>query len=216
MTNTPTPTPTPTEAGFLAYVLPEPQDGTSQADLGQYMFDNGSGQYYGYSNSGGLAAGPTYQSDMSLYIQWSGWTGGVGNFITDVSTLSSSIRQEVGAGIDTFGCPQNQYTFGTIEIQTAEINPNIQYVYTVWLPLNGVGGSMNNMTVDAGEGAACSITIVDNGIPDSGNSGTNVTVPSGCAIPAGTYRVLWLSNLFLYPLTLPLTQPIYIKGDTKS
>jgi hypothetical protein len=57
-------------------------------------------------------------------------------------------------------------------------------VYTVWVPLTGVGGTFNNMTLDVGTGAACSTSIINNGIPDSGNAAINVVVPSGCAIPS--------------------------------
>jgi hypothetical protein len=42
-----------------------------------------------------------------------------------------------------------------------------------------------------------------------------VTVPSGCVIPAGTYRVLWMNELNLIPNTTPLATTIWIKGDTK-
>ena len=145
-TNTPTPTltPTPTNVPFSAYVFPEPQDSTSQAQLGQYMSDNGSIQYFGYGNSG-VAGGPTFGSDMAIYAAFSGWTGSNGNFITNVATLSNTIRQNSGTGTDSQGCPQNQYTFGSIGVTTSNVNPSEQYVYTVWIPLAGVGGTFNNM-----------------------------------------------------------------------
>ena len=216
-TNTPTPTltPTPTNLPYQGYVFPEPQDATSQNDLGTYMSLNGSVQYFGYGNSG-VAGGPTFGSDMAIYAAFPGWSGSVGNFITNVATLSNSIRQASGSGNDSQGCSQNQYTVGSIGITTSNVNPAIQYVYTVWIPLAGVGGTFNNMTLDVGTGAACAVGIIDNGVPDPGNASINVTVPGGCVIPAGTYRVLWMNELYLQPNTPPLNATLWIKGDTKS
>jgi len=214
-TNTGTPTPTPSSTSlplFSAYLIPEPQDSTSQNDLGQYMSDNGSMQYYGLGNSG-IPSTVTYASDMAIYILYSGWTGSNGNFVSNISNNSSSIRQTSGSGTDTFGCTQNQYTFGTIEITTSEVNPNVQYSYTVWIPLNGVGGTLNNMTVDVGNGTACATNTFNDYIPDSGLAAINVTVPAGCQIPAGIYRVLWN---FILPATVPLGDTLYFKGDTKT
>ena len=215
-TSTPTNTPTPSGAAFSAYIFPEPQDSVSQNDLGQYMYDNGSNNYYGFSNSGGPAGGPSYSADLGIYVQYSGWSGSAGNFITNVLSLNGGIRQSMGSGTDSYGCSQNQYTFGSVPITTSNVNVNVQYVYTVWIPLAGVGSVMNNMTLDVGTGNACSTTIIDNGIPDTTNVGINVTVPSGCAIPSGTYRVLWIPELYLQPGSNPKTTTMWIKGDTKS
>ena len=216
-TNTPTQTltPTPTNAAFNAYVFPEPQDSTSQANLGLFTFNAG-GNFNGFTNNGGPAGGATYAADMAIYVQYSGWTGSSGNFITNVGTIKNSIRQASGSGTDSEGCSQNQYTFGSIGISLSTVNPSVQYVYTVWIPLAGVGGTMNNMTLDVGIGSACSSSIIDNGVPDATNAGINVTVPSGCAIPSGTYRVLWMNELYYIPGIPPLGAKLWIKGDTKT
>ena len=216
-TNTPTvtQTPTPTNVPFSAYIFPEPQDSTSQGDIGLWT-SNAGGNYNGFTNNGGPAAGATYAADMAIYAQYPGWTGLSGNFITNVGTIKNSIRQASGAGVDSQGCSQNQYTFGSIGITTTMVNPTEQYVYTVWVPLNGVGGTMNNMTLDVGTGAACAVGIIDNGVPDLGNAGINVTVPGGCVIPAGVYRILWMNELYNQPITPPLVATLWIKGDTKS
>jgi hypothetical protein len=214
-TITPTPTitqtPTPTTAGFSGYLFPEPQDSTSLNDLGQYLFDTGA-TWFGYGNEG-IPSTTNYSTNMDTYAHYSGWTGSSGNFITPVTSLSGAIRQLSGSGTDSYGCPQNQYTFGTIQTTTSQVNPNIQYYYSVWIPLAGVGGTMTNMTVDVGASTACSTSIIDNGIPEPTLAGTNVTVTSGAAIPAGTYRILWL---FVIPVTTPLPSSLYFKGDTKS
>jgi hypothetical protein len=218
-TSTPTPTPSATAPPlFSAYVFPEPQDATSQANLGNYLFTNGSINYWGHANSGTYPAGPNYANDLNVYVQYPGWFGGLGDFITNVSLLSSGIRQAAGSGTDTYGCPQSQYTFGSVGITTAQVNPNIQYVYSVWLPLAGVGGTLINMTLDAGYGSPCSADITNGGLPDSINAAVNVTVPLGCAIPAGVYRVLWITELINLPAiaNLPLGASIFIKGESKT
>ena len=74
---------------------------------------------------------------------------------------------------------------------------------------------MSNMTLDVGIGSPCSTTIIDNGVPDSTLASTNVVVTSGAAIPAGTYRVLWMTPQMKIPTIKPLGASIYIKGDTK-
>jgi hypothetical protein len=132
--------------------------------------------------------------------------------------LAGPIRQASGAGVDAYGCSQNQYTFGTIPILTTQVNVNIQNYYSIWVPLAGVGGSMTNMTVDIGSGAACTNNIINDGVPDS-NAGTNVVVTSGAAIPAGTYRVLWIGTSAVVPSAPPpppLSVSLYFKGDTKT
>jgi hypothetical protein len=212
---TPTKTPTPSPAAFSAYLFPEPQDPTSLNDLGQFMYDTGAVSFFGWGNSG-TPAGLNYASDMAIYAKFSGWTGSAGNFITNVSTLNGPIRQSSGSGVDSYGCSQNQYSFSSIPVTTSQVNPSIQYTYTVWIPLAGVGGTMTNMTLDVGLGNACSTSIIDNGVPDVINAGVNVVVPSGCAIPVGTYRVLWMNELCSEPSSPPLTTTFWVKGDTKS
>jgi len=220
-TSTVTPTPTPSSSSgpvYSAYIFPEPQDSTSQANLGSYLFTNGSVSYWGYANSGTYPAGPNYANDLNIYVQYPDWAGGVGNFVSNVASLSGEIRQSSGAGTDTYGCPQAQYTFGSVRITTSQVNPAIQYVYSVWIPLAGVGGTLNNMTLDAGYGTPCSSDISNGGTPDPINASINVTVPGGCAIPAGTYRVLWMTELINLPAiaNLPLGASIFIKGESKT
>ena len=212
-TRTLTPTPTSSAASLFAYLFPEPLDSVSQIDLGQYMYDSGA-DWYGFGNTG-VPSTSNYNTNMNYYVQYSGWTGSSGNFITPVTSLKSPIKQSAGYGTDGFGCSQNQFTFGTIQVTTSQVNPSAQYFYTVWIPLAGVGGAMSNMTIDLGLGSVCSTSIVNDGIPDSVLASTSVTV-SGALIPDGTYRVLWMSPLTQIPTSIPLTQFIYFKGNTKT
>ena len=225
-TNTPTPTITPTitptasAPAFFAYVFAEPKDSTSQIDLGTFMVNNGSILFYGYGNTGVPAIAATYSSDLNVYAHYSGFTlGSSGNFITPVSTFKSPIWQGPSNTTDSYGCNQPLYTFGTIEITTSQVNPNIQYFYSIWIPLNGVGGSMNNMTISASIGAPCVGNIFFGAIPEPSQAGPlgDVVVTSGAAIPAGTYRVLWVDPNLNQPSLPPpaLNASIYIKGEHK-
>jgi len=213
-TNTPTLTQTPSQTTslFKAYLFPEALDSTSQDSLGQFMYDNGA-DWYGFVNSGTIPGSTNYESNMLIYIQYPGWTGSSGNFITSVANLTGNIRQSSGSGTDTFGCPQNQYTFGTIQVTTSNVNPNVQYDYSIWIPLAGVGNTLTNMTVDVGSSSPCTNNLFSDAIPDLGAASIDVDVPLGSILPAGTYRVLWN---FVVPATLPLGSSIYFKGDTKS
>ena len=216
-TSTPTNTPTPTSAGFSAYIFAEPQDFNDGLVIEDYMTVQNSATWGGYQFYG-IPSSTNYSSNLDLYVHFSGWTSGLGNYITAPQSLAGPIRQASGAGTDTYGCSQNQYTFGTIPVLTSQVNVNIQYFYSIWIPLAGVGGSMTNMTVDIGSGAPCTSNILNDGIPDS-IAGTNVNVTSGGAIPAGNYRVLWLGSFAVQPSAVPpppLSVPLYFKGDTKT
>ena len=182
------------------------------------MSDNGAVSFYGYWLNGQVApaAGPNYSPDLDVYAHFSGWSTTVDGFLTPVTTLAGPIRQVSGSGNDSYGCGQNQYTFGTIAVAPGQVDPSIQYFYSIWVPLAGVGGTMTNMTVDIGTGSACATNIINDGVPEPGLSTQNVTVTSGAAIPAGNYRVLWLGSYAEQPVAPPLSVTIYFKGDTKT
>jgi len=182
------------------------------------MYNSGSTSFLGWGN-GGVPSVSSYSNDLNIYIHYSGFTGSNGNFITNVSTLKGHIRQLVGTGTDSYGCIQHQYSFNTIELLTTQINPNIQYFYTLWIPLNAVGGSMTNMTIDIGSNIPCSTDIVYNAIPDAVLASTNVVVSSGAAIPSNIYRVLWIDPTCLIPSSVPppsLSSSLFFKGNTKT
>ena len=171
--------------------------------------------WYGYSSGGwAVPASVNYSYMMNKYISYSGFTlGSSGNFITPISSFKGLIRQSPGT--DSYGCSVNQYTFETITVSTSSINPNEYYFYSVWIPLSGVNNIMNNMTIQLGYSSPpCTFDVTLT--PDVNISGTNVTVTSGAAIPAGVYRVLYCGFSTLLPSSTPATNNFYFKGDTKS
>jgi hypothetical protein len=199
----------PTEQ-YFAYIFPEPLDSVSQQSLGTYMLNNG-GTYFGFANNG-FAPPSTlnYDQNMSLYVTYPDWNGGVGNFITPVSDIKSPVKQTTGTTLDIFSCPVRQFNFETIEIlHNTMINANIRYNYTIWLPLESLGNSFVNMKVDVGTDP-CDNSLFNDSIPDTTLAGIDVEVPAGAAIPEGTYRVLWT---YLLPTTAPINEDLYFKGD---
>jgi hypothetical protein len=215
---TPTPTPTSSTGPYYAYIFAEPQDSTSLSDLGNYMNSNtGTTYFFGFGNSG-IPSETNYEQDLIRYASYSGFTTGIPltNYISTPNDLKSLIKQDSGLGTDDFGCPQNQYTFGSIMITNTDVNPNVQYFYSIWIPLAGVGGTFNNMTIDCSSGSPCTNNVFSNDIPSPLLSAKNVTIPSGAAIPEGIYRVLWMPTGGLQPSGLPFVGPLYIKGNSKT
>jgi hypothetical protein len=215
-TNTPTitQTPTSTSSGYMAYIFAEPQTSGDDTTLLTWAGSNGAidwGDYYSGTvpnNSGG-----NYDNDLNVYAHQPSFISGGGNFVTPI-TLSAPILQTSGT---YSGCSLSQYAFGAIPvIPTTNVNPNIEYFYSIWLPLAGIGGSVNNYTIDVGT-TLCGQEI-ENGIPAVASTtlSYDVTVTSGAAIPAGTYRVIWISPNLLLPISTPLIQTYYFMGDTKS
>jgi hypothetical protein len=206
---TPTPTPTPTypynNLGYT-YIVPEPQDATSLSDLSTYMTSSGS-TFLGWGNSG-LPSTVNYSINLDTYIHYSGFTGGSGNFISNVGNLKSlnqvdSADNIIINPIDSFGCPLLPF-FNTIVITTLNVNPNIQYFYTIWIPItNPLPPSISNTLVNIGYGTPCTSSILNNGVPDSVLFSQDVFVTSGAAIPTGYYKVLWLDPSCLLPTVLP-------------
>lgn len=212
-TTTPTPTPTGTAAGFMAYIFAEPQDPTDASTLETYAGDNGALEWATIYNNGiPNNSGGNYSNDLDVYAHQPSYISGGGNFVTAVS-LSAEIAQTPGQIIN--GVAQNIYTYGSIQVNSTSINSNIQYFYTIWIPLAGVGGTLTDMTNDVGTTLGGNDIFNDIGTVTT-LTALNVTVTSGAAIPAGTYRVLWVTPQFQLPILPPLTGSLYFRGDTKS
>jgi hypothetical protein len=115
-----------------------------------------------------------------------------------------------------FGCETLPY-FNTIVIEPTDVNPNIQYFYTIWIAIRlPFPSSVTNTLVNIGYGEPCTSSILDNGVPDSVLFSQNVFVTSGAVIPTGYYRVLWLDPSCLLPTVLPppeLELPLFFKAS---
>jgi hypothetical protein len=206
LTPTMTPTVTPSSAAFFAYIFAEPQTSGDSGDGGTletFALANGAMEWYSWfanvvpSNGGG-----NYSNDLNVYAHQPSFVNGGGNFVTPV-TFSNSISQI-------------NYLFNTIQVSSSVVNSSIQYFYTIWLPLSGIGNSLNNYQVDVGTTLGGSEIYNDiPGVTPTTNA-YDVTVTSGAAIPAGTYRVLWISTNFLLPASTPLTGSIYFTGANKT
>jgi hypothetical protein len=207
---TPTMTPTPTYPYNnlrYTYIVPEPQDSISLTDLGTYMVNSGSTSFLGWGN-GGVPSTTDYSNNLNVYIHYSGFTGGSGNFISNVGNLKSLNTT------DNFGCTSIGI-FNTIEINPTYINPNIQYFYSIWIPIKYPLIGINNVLVNIGN-ASCQSNILFNGVPDTSLFSQNVFVTSGAAIPEGYYKVLWVDPSCLLPssITSSLYSPLYFKGNS--
>ena len=212
---TPTPTPTPTYPYNnlnYTYIVPEPQDATSLTDLGTYMANSGSTSFLGWGN-GGVPSTTDYSNNLNVYIHYSGFTGGSGNFISNVSNLKSSNLNDPNTGLDEYGC--TAAGFNTIEIDPTNVNPNIQYFYTIWIPNEyPLTPSITNILVDIGN-TPCDSNILFGGIPDSVLFSQDVFVTSGAVIPEGYYRILWIDPSCLLPSSVlsSLNSSIYFRGN---
>ena len=212
-TPTPTITPSPTQGLYYAYLFAEPQTSTDDATLLAYASANGAVQWWSFwglssppNNSGG-----NYSNDLDVYVHQPSFVSGGGNFVTPV-TFSSLIAQTPGQVINGFA--QNIYTYGSIQVSSTVVNPSIQYFYSIWIPLAGVGGAISDMTNDVGTFAGSQDIYANIGTVTS-LTALNVTVTSGAAIPAGTYRVLWVSPQYTLPGGTPLTGSLFFRGETK-
>ena len=212
-TPTPTQTPTPSMAAFYAYIFAEPQNTTDDTDLLNYATTGGAIDWYSYysatvpnNNSG------SYSNDLDVYAHQPSFINGTGDFVKP-DDLKAPIAQVNGQIIN--GLSQSIYTFGSIEVNSSIVTPSEQYFYTIWVPLNGVNGSLTDMTIDVGTNLGGD-EIYSNIGTIVGTTALNVNVTSGAAIPAGTYRVLWVSPQFILPILTPLSGSLYFRGDTKS
>lgn len=207
-TNTPTTTSTPTSSSqgvtYKAYVFAEPQISSNDETLLNYALANGTQEWWSYYGSGAAPSngGGNYSNDLNVYAHQPSFINGGGNFVTPVS-LSGNISQST-------------YLFDTIQISNSVVNSSIQYFYSIWLPLDGIGGSLSTYKLDVGTSSGGS--EIYNDIPSVAplQNSLNVTVTSGAAIPAGTYRVLWITPNFVLPASTPLTTSLYFTGALKS
>ena len=204
VTPTITPTVTPSSAGFLAYIFAEPINAGDTSTLDTWAGSNGAVEWGSYNGGGGPPnnSGGNYSNDLDVYAHQPSFVGGGGNFVTPV-TFSSPINQST-------------YLFSSIQVSSTVVNSALQYFYSIWLPLNGIGGTLNNYQIDLGTTPSGNEIFDDLPSITPTTNAYNVIVTPGAAIPAGTYRVLWITPNLLYPGSLPLTGSIYFTGAAKT
>jgi hypothetical protein len=197
----------------MAYIFAEPQLQSDSDNLITYAIANGASDWGSYYSAGAPSnGGGNYSNDLDVYAHQPSFVNGGGNFVSATS-LSAQIAQTQGQVIS--GLTQNLYTYGSIQISSTVVNPNIRYFYSIWVPLAGVGGSLTNMTNDVGTTLGGNDIFNDIGTV-TGLTSLNVSVTSGAAIPSGTYRVLWVTPQFELPISTPLIGSLYFRGDTKT
>jgi hypothetical protein len=204
VTPTITPTVTPSSAGFLAYIFAEPINAGDTSTLDTWAGSNGAVEWGSYNGGGGPPnnSGGNYSNDLDVYAHQPSFVGGGGNFVTPV-TFSSPINQST-------------YLFSSIQVSSTVVNSAVQYFYSIWLPLNGIGGTLNNYQIDLGTTPSGNEIFDDLPSITPTTNAYNVIVTPGASIPAGTYRVLWITPNLLYPGSLPLTGSIYFTGAAKT
>jgi len=196
-TNTPTPTPTPLTT-YRAYLFIEPQTGST--NIGQWMYDSGS-NFFGFTNESQPAQDQTmFDSDMNLYVDYSGWTNG------EFPTIIEQMVPQVSGGVDEFDNPIVAYNFKTTEILANTVGCQAWYTWIIPTILTNGGkqseidfnptGNPNLLTAVRTEQTIYTYTF-------------NYT---GSTLPNTTYRVYttYPNNIF----KLNNTQNIYFRGNS--
>ena len=119
-----TKTPTPSPETPRAYLFIEPVSGSSS--LGQYMYNAGSTQFFGFTNGTQPSiSGATFQTEMSLYVNYSGWTNG--QFPTVIETF---VPQSSG-GVDSYGNPIVAFNFYTTIVSANTVGCDAWYTWLI-------------------------------------------------------------------------------------
>lgn len=198
---TPTPTPTPTPSPLdIAYLFVEPTTGSTM--IGEWMFNGGS-NFFGFTNASQPSQNqPDFQTDMTRYLNYTGWTNGV-----FPQVIPQLVPQNSG-GVDSFGNPIVSYNFLTTKVPKGYAGGNAWYTWII--PVS----STNNERQ----------TIIDLNINDNPNLltgvGTEPTINTfvftytGNTIPQNTYRVYTTFPNTIFEIMD--TQNIYFRGNTIS
>ena len=122
-TITPTVTPTPSPEAPIAYLFIEPYSGSSL--IGSWMTGYSS-TFYGFTN--GSQPSPialTFQTDMSAYVNFTGWTNGI------FPTIKKQTVPQTSGGLDSFGNPIVAYNFYTTAVSANTINSKAWYTWLI-------------------------------------------------------------------------------------
>ena len=200
-TPTPTVTPSPTPIFDFAYLFIEPQTGSTE--LGQYLYDSGI-NFFGFTNlSSPDTVNPAqFDTDMSTYIGFSGWTGG-----TFPAVRTQQVPQSTG-GVDTYGNAIVEFNFTTHEVPAGTVVGSAWYMWII--PTGSTNGGIQTMIDYNNNGSPNALTTVNT----EGTLRQNTFTYSGGTIPAGTYRIYTtFTDVAFY---LNNNDDIYFKGNTVS
>ena len=203
-TLTPTVTPTPTVPAKYAYLFIETYNVngvTGNQSLGQYMYDLGNTNFYGFTNgfTPDFTNSSQFTIDMNQYINYSGWTSGL---LPDIRT--QYIPTSSG-GEDAFGNPIIAYNFTTHEIPADTVNKMAWYTWII--PTGGTMGVQES--IDYNSNGNPNILTEANTEDDIKSIAFNY---SGTTLPPGAYRVYTTFADTSFRLTN--NETIYFKGGS--
>jgi hypothetical protein len=197
-TITPTPSSSPLPSTF-AYLFIEPI--SASTSIGNYMFNSGSTQFYGFSNTTQPSpSATTFNTEMNLYVNYSGWTSG------ELPSIITSTVPQSTSGVDSFGNPKIAYNFETTEILQ---NTILDQAWYTWIIPIGLTNNLSQLDIDLSLGNP---NVFSNVLTES-TIRTNTFTYIGSTIPSVTYRVYttYPSGDFLIDNQ---TTDIYFKGGS--
>ncbi len=197
-TPTPTPTPTPLPAVRYAYLFIEPISKSTM--IGQWMYDGGS-TFYGFSN----ATQPTqdqnqFNSDMNLYVNFTGWTNG------EFPTIKSQVVPQSTGGIDSFGNLKVAYNFMTTEVMENTIGGDAWYT---WIIPTTLTNNEIQITIDLNTNSSPNLMTA---VGTEGTINSYTFNYSGTTIPQTTYKVYTTFPNTIFQILD--SQNIYFKGNS--
>jgi hypothetical protein len=174
---------------------------SAATSIGNYMFGNGAPQFFGFSNtSQPSSSATTFNTEMNLYVNYSGWTNG------ELPTIITSNVPQTTGGVDSFGNTKIAYNFETTEILQNTILDQAWYTWIIPIVLTN---NQSQLDIDLSLGNP---NVFSNVLTES-TIRTNTFTYTGSTIPSVTYRVYTT-----YPagdfLIDNQTTDIYFKGGS--
>jgi hypothetical protein len=167
-----TPTPTPTPYVEYAYLIIEPY--SARTRMNSWMLSQGS-SWRGYNINAPSVIQPTFDSQFSSYINYSGWS-------IDAPAIRTAPISFVSGGSDAFGNPILAYTFQTHEVPSALLD-SAEYAWYTWVVSTGATGGQKYSSISNSNSTSLTSRIMN-------STYYNMTVNyTGSTIPTGTYRV---------------------------
>lgn len=184
---------------WFAYIFAEPQSSEYDSSFLDFAIENGAEEWYSYwSGTAPNDNGGNYSHDLNIYAHQPNFVNGGDGLVTP-SDLSGLIDSETKL-------------FDQITVSPLEVNTDIRYFYSIWLPVDGMGGSLSSYQISVGTESSCSSTFGSIPAIAPYQNSFDVIVTGGAAIPEGHYRVLWITPEMNLPASLPMVSSICIQG----